>query len=119
MSQFSEVYVVSFPVRDWEAAKKFYGETLGWPIFFGSDDTGWLEYGVHGATHIAIRRDALGGSAGGPTTSLTVTDAEATHGWLKAHGAKVDDLVVMPGMAKFGTFYDPEGNQLQFVQSLY
>ncbi len=119
MSQFKELYVVSFPVRDFEAAKKFYADTLGWPVFFGSDEQGWVEFGVHGSAHIALRRDPAGGGKGGPVASLTVTDADATHAWLKARGVKVDDLTVIPGMAKFATFYDPEGNQLQFVQSLY
>ncbi|MBI5877084.1 MAG: VOC family protein [Chloroflexi bacterium] len=120
MSQFKEVYVVFYAVRDFEGAKKFYGETLGWPVFLASDEMGWVEYGVHGSTHLAITR-AQGdtGTNGGGTAVLSVDDAAATHAWLKSRGVKVDELMEIPGMVKLGSFYDPEGNQIQFSQSLF
>jgi predicted enzyme related to lactoylglutathione lyase len=34
MSLFKDVNVVTYHVKDWEAAKKFYGELLGWPVCY-------------------------------------------------------------------------------------
>ena len=78
MSEFKNVNVVYFYVTDWEAGKKFYRETLGWPIAFSDEGMGWEEYGEEGATHIAINRWDEGpppAKAGGATCTLLVKDA--------------------------------------------
>ena len=43
MSLFKMVEVVSYPVENWEQAKKFYGEVLEWPVIWASDEMGWIE----------------------------------------------------------------------------
>ena len=32
-------------------------------------------------------------------------------------GVRCDDVVVIPNMVTYGTFYDPEGNSLQFAST--
>jgi len=118
MSDFKNVNVVYFYVTDWEAAKKFYREVLGWPVAFSDDGIGWEEYGSEGATHVAINRwdDAAPPPRGsGTTCTLLVKDCFATTEKLRANGIKCDDVVVIPGAVTFGTFYDLEGNRIQFV----
>jgi predicted enzyme related to lactoylglutathione lyase len=124
MSLFKNVNVVSYYVTDWEKAKKFYGEVLEWPIAYASDEFGWVEYGREGEAHIAINRwEPREGHAtrppanGGATLVLTVDDARKVTEALRKKGVKCDDVVEIPGVVTYGTFYDPEGNRIQFAES--
>jgi catechol-2,3-dioxygenase len=54
MSLFKNVNVVSLDVVDWEKAKKFYRELLGWPVAFSDDNAGWEEYGGEHEAHVSI-----------------------------------------------------------------
>ena len=120
MSLFKDVNVVSLHVKDWEGAKKFYAEVLGWPVVMASDELGWVEYGVIGATHLSISRwnDATPAPVDGPIPVLSVEDAHATEAALRAQGVKVDAVIDIPGVVSYGTFYDPDGNRIQFASNL-
>ncbi|MBZ5617098.1 MAG: VOC family protein [Acidobacteriia bacterium] len=119
MSLFKDVNVVSINVKDWEAAKKFYRETLGWPVAFSDDQAGWEEYGRDNEAHVSISRwmgpEPMPPQNGGTTLVLSVEDAHAVAAALKAKGVKCDDVMVIPGMVTYGSFYDPEGNRIQFA----
>jgi len=121
MSHFKNVNVAYVYVKDWEAAKKFYAETLEWPVAYSDDGLGWVEYGVDGATHFAISRwddiDTQPARGLGTTVTFSVEDAEAVTKALRLRGVRCDDPVVVPGVVTFGTFYDLEGNRLQFASS--
>jgi catechol 2,3-dioxygenase-like lactoylglutathione lyase family enzyme len=121
MSQFKNVNVVFYYVTHWEQTKKFYGEVLEWPVVWASDEVGWIEYGYENQTHIAMNRWSGPGPVpprnGGGTATLTVDDAYKTTAALRAKGVRCDDVVNIPGVVTYGTFYDPEGNRIQFVSS--
>lgn len=121
MSLFKNVNVVYVYVKDWEAAKKFYAETLGWPLAYSDDGIGWVEYGVDNATHFAISRwddkDSEPARGLGTTVTFTVEDAVAATSALRAKGVRCDDPMHIPGVVTYGTFYDPEGNRLQMASS--
>ena len=121
MSLFKEVNVVYFYVTEWEAAKKFYREVLDWPVMYSDDNMGLEEYGVEGGTHIAIRRwngsDCLAPENDSPSVSLRVVDAYRTTRILCSRGVQCDDVVSIPGVVTYGTFYDPEGNRIQFTST--
>lgn len=119
MSYFKNIQVVSVNVRDWEGAKAFYSRVLEWPVAFGADEYGWVEYGFENETHLAISRwestDPIPTS--GTTPVFTVEDTVAVTQALRAKGVRCDDPVTIPGMVTYGTFYDPEGNRIQFASS--
>ena len=118
MSLFMTVNVVSLDVTDWEAAKKWYRDVLEWPVAFSSDEAGWEEYGAEGQAHVSISRsDHASVPHGGTTLVLSVEDAHAVTAALKKKGVKCDDVITIPGMVTYGTFYDPFGNRLQFVST--
>lgn len=119
MSLFKNVNVISLYVRDWENAKKFYSEVLEWPVAFASDEFGWIEYGRDNEAHVSINRweSAEPIPTGGATIVFTVDDAYQTAEALRAKGVRCDDVVKIPGMVTYGTFYDPEGNRMQFASS--
>jgi predicted enzyme related to lactoylglutathione lyase len=119
MSLFKNVNVVSLNVTDWERAKQFYRETLGWPVAFSDDNAGWEEYGADNTAHVSITRlqpgEPVPPHIGGTTLVLTVDDAHAVTASLRAKGIKCADVISIPGMVTYGAFYDPEGNMVQFA----
>lgn len=121
MSLFKDVNVVQYHVSDWERAKQFYTDVLGWPVAFLSDEAGWMEFGEEGKTHLAINRweesTPVPAGLGGALAVLTVEDAAGTVAALRARGVRCDDAVVIPGMVAYGAFYDPDGNRVQFASS--
>jgi len=60
------IQILSYPVSNWQASKKFYGETLGLPVALGMDEAGWIEYGDKDQVHLAIMRP-MDGSPVAPT----------------------------------------------------
>ncbi len=114
------ISVVSYSVRDWERAKKFYGGTLGLPVAFAAEQVGWLEYGVAHQPTLAINKwespDAL--PTGGAVAVLSCPDVRGTIAKLRAQGVRCDDAEQVPGMVIYGNVFDPEGNRLQLAQSL-
>ena len=117
--------LVYFNVRDWEAAKRFYGETLGFAVAFGGDEMGWIEYGGKELPHFAIGKGdaanppypAPAGSSGGYPV-FTCPDVRRAMARLQARGVRCGEIQEIPGMVLLGVFYDPEGNKLQLAQSL-
>ena len=77
--------------------------------------------GQQSKTHAFSRDDPGGPCSGdshtGATPVFAVDDAHAAIGALRARGVKCDDVVVIPGMVHYGTFYDPEGNSLQVASN--
>lgn len=109
---------VSYIVTDWQRSKKFYAETLGLPVAaFISDEVGWMEFGEKENTHLAIMLDrsptARPRGAGGAIAVFSVDDAYTTVKELRGRGVKCDDVIAVPNMVTYATFYDPDGNQLQ------
>jgi predicted enzyme related to lactoylglutathione lyase len=118
---FKSVNVVYNYVSDLARAKKFYGETLAWPVAFGADEMGWFEFGQQGSTTVAINlwRDTskpLPIRVGGMV--LSVDDAHAVTAALKQKGIKVEEVTEIPNAVRLGAFYDPDGNRIEIAQSL-
>ncbi len=117
MAVFEKIAVVSYNVSKWEEAKTFYGQTLGLPVVFASDEYGWYEYGGENLTHVAINR-WLGPEPlplGGGKVVFSVDDAQKTTAELRRLGVRCDDPQVVPGMVTYGRFFDPDGNELHFA----
>jgi catechol-2,3-dioxygenase len=118
MKQFKSISVVYVYVSDLERAKKFYNDTLGWPEVYTDDALGWVEWGEEGKTHLAINRWSEPGELprAGPIPVLVVEDPHKTTADLRARGVRCDDVVEIPNVISYGTFYDPDGNRLQFAR---
>jgi len=119
MSGFLNVNVVYVYVKNWEAAKKFYSELLGWPVAYLDDPMGWMEFGTKGTTHFAINRweDATKEPARstGNTITFGVENMDEMVKTLQAQGIRCDEPMRIPGVVTLCDFYDPEGNRLQMV----
>lgn len=119
MPVLKSIALTSFYVTNWEQAKHFYGDVLGLPCAFISEDIGWAQYGPMDGVQVAINLwrgpDPVPPQGGGGTLVFNVDDAGAAAKALKAAGVKVGEVQVIPGMVNVVDFYDPEGNHMQAV----
>lgn len=120
MGLLKKLGLVSYPVQNWEEAKKFYGETLGLPVaWFMGDEAGWVQYGDDQGAQLAISlwRDATPPVRGGAMAIFDVDDVAQAVAELRAKGVRCDDPITIPQMVTYADIYDPEGNRLQLVKS--
>jgi predicted enzyme related to lactoylglutathione lyase len=115
---FDQLVDISYIVSDWQKAKKFYSETIGLPVAaFMGDEVGWMEFGAKEGTHLAIMLEPAGerrqSHEGGAIAVFSVADAYAAVKDLRQRGVNCDDVIAIPNMVTFATFYDPDGNRLQ------
>jgi predicted enzyme related to lactoylglutathione lyase len=118
MGLFTKFDYVSVNVTDWARAKKFYGETLGLPTgAFISDEVGWMQFGTEGSAQLAISLwrgpEAFPRGEGGATIIFAVDDAHKAVEELRRRGVRCEDVIAIPEMVTYATFYDPDGNRLQ------
>ncbi|MEA5078459.1 MAG: VOC family protein [Anaerolineaceae bacterium] len=122
-SLFSKIDIVAYTVSDWQRAKKFYGETLGLPVaeFYG-DEVGWMEFGPKEGAHLSINLweedTPFPPRSGAASVVFMVEDADETAKELRARGVKCNDPVTTPGMVRWASFFDPDGNELQFASPI-
>jgi catechol 2,3-dioxygenase-like lactoylglutathione lyase family enzyme len=105
---------IAFPTKDWEAARKFYGETLGLPFGkqWGNMPAGEFETGT--VTIALMQVDAFGIEFDPSSTPLEfhVDDFEAAKEELESRGVEFVTDVIDSGVCKQAIFQDPDGNSL-------
>jgi predicted enzyme related to lactoylglutathione lyase len=105
---------ITQPVRDYERAAKFYGETLGLEFSkrWGSMPAGEFETG---SLTIALMEPEAFGMRSGPSASaiaLHVDDVEATRAELERKGIEFKGATIDSGVCLQAIFEDPDGNLL-------
>ena len=113
-------FLSSLNVSDWNAARKFYGETLGLKEIFAVEDMGWAEFST-GVENAALGIGKAQGEVkpGGACPVLGVDDIVAAKVDLEKKGVKFEgEIMEIPNMVKLATFHDPDGNTLMLAQSL-
>ena len=101
---------VWYPVSDWEAAKRFYGQTLGLRQTHVSDEQGWVAYATGPVPLFLVRKPERAGIAGGAVVTLEVDDLEQVVSRLTAAGCQVE---AQGESSRIVTVYDPDGNMLE------
>jgi len=106
-------------VSDMNASIRWYTEVLGFELLYRLDDIGWAEMktsvpGVHVGVSQVERVNP-----GGPTPTFGVSDIDSARATLDSLGVRFDgDTMVIPGLVKLATFFDPDGNSLMLSESL-
>ena len=106
---------VWYRVRDLEAARAFYCETLGFEEVFVDFDESWSQL-KHGGMEIAL---ALGDpdEAGG-VAHIDVSDVKTEAERLREAGVEVGVVFELHGQIRLVDVFDPDGNRIQLAQSL-
>lgn len=108
------INAVWYPVRNWQAAKHFYGELLGLKLNHCNDDMGWAAYGTeNGVPIFLVRKPEMAGRGGGATVTLETADFEGLIERLRKVGVKIDDDQPETDTVQLVTAYDPDGNAVE------
>jgi CreA protein len=106
-------------VADLDAAVTFYGEVLGLELV-RREGQEWAEFEA-GPIRLALHGTEAPetGGSGGATAVFRVDDLDAARWQLVERGAAFDEHEgEVPGLARFATFRDPDGNALQLIEYL-
>ena len=105
---------IAVPTRDYEAAKKFYGETLGLPFGKQWGDMPAGEFETGSLTIAVMQSDAFGIEFAPHTHPIEfhVDDFEAAKAELESRGVEFVTETIDSGVCWQAIFNDPDGNSL-------
>lgn len=117
---FKGINVVAITVPDLDAARRFYGETLGLgEPQYDIPEMGWIEFSTgaeSGNLSVTLPEDEAPFAPSHHTTVvLNVADCATAVAALRARGVKCGDPVDVPGMVVYAHVFDPFGNRLQIA----
>ncbi|NQV49198.1 MAG: VOC family protein [Candidatus Marinimicrobia bacterium] len=118
MSWYRQFDLVWFPVVDFERAKKFYQEDLGFELVLEDEDSKWAEFQISPGAKIAIHGVKATNANPVGALVLDVENIEKSELTLAGKGIKLFNKEEIPGLAKLASFNDPDGNVIQLSQSL-
>lgn len=106
---------VWYRVRDLEAARAFYRDTLGFEEVFFDGQDGWARL-THGQMEIALAEGEADGTGG--VAHVDVPDVKAEAERLRSAGVEVGVVFELHGQIRLVDVFDPDGNRIQLAQSL-
>ena len=117
--QYTGDLVVSLPSSDLTRTRQWYEQHLNFTHLFTADKIGWMEMDTHikGVTMgFGQNRSPKPGNA---VPVFDVNDLESARRTLENNEVTFDgDTIVIPGMVKLATLYDPDDNALMLSQDL-
>ena len=105
---------VWYRVRDLDAGRAFYRDTLGFEETYVDWDGRWARLERSGM-EIAL---AEGEPEEGGVAHVDVVDIKAEAERLRAEGVRVGVVVELHGQMRLLDVFDPDGNRIQFAQEL-
>lgn len=106
---------VWYHVRDLDAARRFYRETLGFEETAVDFDQRWSHL-AHGAMAIGLVEGEP--AADGAVAHVDIVDLKAEADRLRAAGIDVGIVFELQGEMRLLDVYDPDGNRIQLAQEL-
>jgi predicted enzyme related to lactoylglutathione lyase len=107
--------MVWYQVRDLDAARRFYAQTLGFSVTVLNQEERWA----------TLERDetAIGLSEGEPqedgaVAHVDVADIKALADGLRNDGVEVGVVFELHGEMRLLDVFDPDGNRIQFAEEL-
>jgi predicted enzyme related to lactoylglutathione lyase len=104
-----------YRVRDLEAARTFYSQTLGFEEAYVDEEDRWARL-TRGNVEVAIAEGDPQEEA--TVLTLDVPDVKAEAERLRAAGVEVGTVVEIPSTIRLLDVFDPDGNRLQLSQDL-
>jgi extradiol dioxygenase family protein len=108
------VTTVWYHVRDLDAARSFYKDTLGFTESFFDETDQWAKLERSGM-EIGL---AQGEPEEGGVAHVDVADVKAVAEELRQAGVEVGVVFELHGEMRLLDVFDPDGNRLQFAQEL-
>lgn len=108
--------LVFYWARDLDASTSFYRDVLGLTLL-RAEAGQWAEFDAGGrrfALHAAPPGQQV--QPGGATAVFEVDDLDRAKGELRARGVEFGFEGDVAGYARFATFHDPDGNDVQLIE---
>lgn len=105
---------VWYRVRELDAARAFYTDTLGFEEVFADEEARWAQL-RRGDMEIALW-EAQGDEGG--VASVAVPDVRAEAERLRAAGVEVGVIVELHGQLRILDVFDPDGNRIQLTEEV-
>jgi len=117
--KYAKGVTLSLPVANLDEAIAWYQDVLGFRLLYRMDDIGWCELESSVAdvnVGLSVTEEP---SPGGATPTFGVEDIDVAKHALAEKNVRMDgDVMVIEGMVKLITFFDPDGNTLMFFEDL-
>jgi catechol 2,3-dioxygenase-like lactoylglutathione lyase family enzyme len=111
--------IVTIRVRDWQAAVRWYTETLGLKLLYREDDHRWCQLGFpEGGANLALYgTEVEPGGRSRCVPNILVTDLDAVVRSLQRHGVQPTQFQDHADEGyRLVTITDPEGNEIQLYE---
>ena len=106
-------------VKDRHASADWYGRMLGFELNYHADEVGWSEVRTNTDGVTIGFGEHTEPSPGNSMPVFGIADIDDAREKLEGAGVKFDgETMVVDGMVKLATFYDPDGNALMLAQNL-
>ncbi len=110
---------IALSVKDRHASAQWYSEKLGFDLLYHADDAGWSELNTNTEGVTLGLGEQSEPSPGNSVPVFGIADINSARKALETAGVKFDGAtIVVEGMVKTATFYDPDGNALMLAQDL-
>lgn len=107
-----------YQVKDFDRAKKFYSEIMGFEITWdGGAEVGWAQFelpakGAQLGINLLREGELRQGSG---TLTMDVEDLDVCKSYFESKGIEASDIEDIPDMVSYFNIKDPEGNPIQVV----
>ncbi|GAA0785745.1 VOC family protein [Roseibium denhamense] len=110
---------LALSVKDRHASAAWYGEKLGFEALYHADEAGWSELATKTAGVTLGLGEQAEAAPGNCVPVFGIADIDAARKRLETADVKFDgETIVVEGMVKTATFFDPDGNALMLAQDL-
>ena len=106
-------------VRDRHASAQWYNKMLGFELIYHADEAGWSELATHTTGVTLGLGEQTEPSPGNSVPVFGTPDIAKSRSALEDEGVQFDgETMVIEGMVKTASFYDPDGNALMLAEDL-
>ncbi|WP_106753293.1 VOC family protein [Pannonibacter carbonis] len=114
-----QTITIAMSVKDRHKSADWYKEMLGFETIFHIDDAGWSELQTNTQNVTLGLGEHVEPVPGNCVPVFGIADLDAARASMEQVGVQFDGpTVVVEGMVKTATFYDPDGNALMLAQNL-
>lgn len=118
MSWYKQFDLVWVPVVDYDRAKSFYQDDLGFELVLEDKSVNWAEFQISPGAKMAIHAVKVTNASPIGALVIEVENLEKSELWLQGKGIKLFDKEEIPNLVKLASMSDPDGNIIQLSQSL-